>query len=605
MGTNAAALAVTGDVTIDGELILSTSFGGDLGIGGDLVDNGTFTGNNRAVTFNGTALQTISGTTATTIDFLTINNANNVEVTNALTIGDAFTLTSGQLFVSGAGSVSSSAPAGLTGTTSSATVSGDAGWRMLSVPASSLSTNEIENDGAGLQLGDPSIYTSWNGSAWVAPGSLPTTIDAGDGFIVYFFDNIKAGSTSLELPITIDIDDMTGIDIADDPTVTIANRGAGDLGSNLIGNPHRNAFDIQRLVGTGAPAPQVAQIWNDGVGAGAGGSYISTATIDDQMPVWQSGFIEVAAAGATAVTLLDVAQENGAGTFQGKKARAEKPLVHLMVSGIDAGDALQTRDEAAVLVFASNANDGWDTRDMSKLTPLLSRYATLGFLVDHEDNGMMAPRLKAQDSRGLDLTEALALPMQFDAVGISGAFEIDAKLSAIPVGWDVILEDKHTGTFTDLRTARYAFDADATANAEVNARGSMLAPPPAAVAMKPRAALGKRSAARFVLHVGPGARSVDTEVADGPRVANAITSAYPNPFAERVAIGFALAQPGAASLEVFDLLGRQVLRRDLGALGQGTQSAELDASDWASGVYVARLSVDGAPVATRRLVRVR
>jgi hypothetical protein len=65
-----------GNVTIDPSttLILSTVIGGDLNVGGNWTNGGAFISNNRTVTFNGAANQTIGGVNSTTFGFLTISN---------------------------------------------------------------------------------------------------------------------------------------------------------------------------------------------------------------------------------------------------------------------------------------------------------------------------------------------------------------------------------------------------------------------------------------------------------------------------------------------------------------------------------------------------
>ena len=62
-----------GNVTVDGTLVLSTSIGGDLNVGGNWVNNGAFNANNRTVTFNGTT--TVSGSSTTSFAYVTITGA--------------------------------------------------------------------------------------------------------------------------------------------------------------------------------------------------------------------------------------------------------------------------------------------------------------------------------------------------------------------------------------------------------------------------------------------------------------------------------------------------------------------------------------------------
>lgn len=73
MATGAFNLIVDGNIIIDGELKLSTSIGGDLQAKGNWSRSGTFTPNNRLVTFNGGKVQILSG--HTTFNYLTIEGS--------------------------------------------------------------------------------------------------------------------------------------------------------------------------------------------------------------------------------------------------------------------------------------------------------------------------------------------------------------------------------------------------------------------------------------------------------------------------------------------------------------------------------------------------
>ena len=65
--------------------------------------------------------------------------------------------------------------------------------------------------------------------------------------------------------------------------------------------------------------------------------------------------------------------------------------------------------------------------------------------------------------------------------------------------------------------------------------------------------------------------------------------AYPNPFNPRTTISFSLAEATSVSLGLFDVGGRRVATLLTGELAAGTHTYEWDASDLASGIYLARL----------------
>ncbi len=97
-----ASLTVNGDVTFvspttSSTLTLSSQIGGDLFVKGDWIRNGgTFNSNNRLVSFNGTALQTINGPANTTFDYLRIDNATGVQLSGAdITVAQQLDMQSG------------------------------------------------------------------------------------------------------------------------------------------------------------------------------------------------------------------------------------------------------------------------------------------------------------------------------------------------------------------------------------------------------------------------------------------------------------------------------------------------------------------------------
>lgn len=85
-----------------------------------------------------------------------------------------------------------------------------------------------------------------------------------------------------------------------------------------------------------------------------------------------------------------------------------------------------------------------------------------------------------------------------------------------------------------------------------------------------------------------------------PAAAEALAlSVGPNPARASLALAFSLPAASDARLEVVDALGRMVQRLDLGARGAGAQTARLDVSGLAAGVYSVRLVAGAAQTATQ------
>ncbi len=79
---------------------------------------------------------------------------------------------------------------------------------------------------------------------------------------------------------------------------------------------------------------------------------------------------------------------------------------------------------------------------------------------------------------------------------------------------------------------------------------------------------------------------------------------YPNPFNPTTNIHFSLPKDGNASLKIYDILGNEVATYVDGFMKSGTYNAEVDASNWASGIYFYTLR-SGNFVETKKLSLVK
>jgi len=87
----------------------------------------------------------------------------------------------------------------------------------------------------------------------------------------------------------------------------------------------------------------------------------------------------------------------------------------------------------------------------------------------------------------------------------------------------------------------------------------------------------------------------------GPAGGLALEAVHPNPArGDRMAVSFSLPSSGRAKLELLDVGGRVVARRDVGALGAGRHTVDLAAAKpVAPGVYLVRLSQGGRSTSER------
>jgi len=83
-----------------------------------------------------------------------------------------------------------------------------------------------------------------------------------------------------------------------------------------------------------------------------------------------------------------------------------------------------------------------------------------------------------------------------------------------------------------------------------------------------------------------------------------VEPAAPNPFRTHARLTVSMDAPGPLAVEVFDLVGRRVATLHDGPLAAGPHTFAVDGTDWASGVYVARVTGERGTT-TQRLVRLR
>ncbi len=93
-------------------------------------------------------------------------------------------------------------------------------------------------------------------------------------------------------------------------------------------------------------------------------------------------------------------------------------------------------------------------------------------------------------------------------------------------------------------------------------------------------------------------------MAPGPQEAGALAvGVAPNPSHGAVALRLTLPEAGAARVEAYDVTGRRVYGAGLGVQPAGAREVALDASAWAPGVYVVRVTTGDGRAASARLVR--
>ena len=95
------------------------------------------------------------------------------------------------------------------------------------------------------------------------------------------------------------------------------------------------------------------------------------------------------------------------------------------------------------------------------------------------------------------------------------------------------------------------------------------------------------------------------QIEQEPATYEALLQAHPNPFNPRTLLRYQLPRPGLAEIVVFDPSGREVGRLEPGRQDSGPHEEVWDAGVLPTGLYLARLYLDGEPLLSRKLTLLR
>ncbi len=461
-------------------------------------------------------------------------------------------------------------------------ITGDAGWRLLSLPITGATGADISDDEIGAQFtsdtDSATIYTYDDTGAFEAISSDATTLTDGFGLAVYFFDNTTTGS---ELPITLD---ASGAEPSSDVSVNL-NKSTTNGGMNhyftLVGNPFAANFDLNEVTQNGTGLQDNIHFWN-------GSSYSSQDRTGPYIvSPWQGFWAEVANAGtSTSITFPTSGKTSSdtTGTFFSKTSEQRGDISFTLTSD-------DSYDEAIRMAFREYATEGFDRADASKLVPLLKSYATMAF---KSETG-----LKSVESLPWDLTEEVTVDLELQQVGVDGGFTFDWKgLETIPEEWELTFHDYQEEVNVDMREeTEYVFDSDAPNSKEVNSLSILSGPQ--AVTQKSKSEDG----IRFAITITPNTTSVSNETGDDP-IAFELEQNYPNPFNPSTTINYTVASTGTVTLNVYNLMGQKVAELVNATKAAGSYNVSWDASGAASGMYIYRLEAGGQTL-TRKMTLIK
>ena len=467
--------------------------------------------------------------------------------------------------------------------TPSVVVSGNAGWRMMGVPVTGVTVEDLAGinlvqgiSGLPQAVGDPNVYLwdvdesspdypDYNGS-FVTPASGSTGLQPGTGFIWYMWGPEANPDLpeSKTFPLTIE---LTGDEPAGD--ISLATLEAD---WHLVANPFIEDIHFDQLTDGTNPLGIAGSVWDPN--EGAEGSYVLTTSVsmDNKLSVWQGAFIELTS--QTEVVIPQSAKTTGA-TFLKDQQEPLAGQVEFLLEGSANGEHIL--DKAAILYFSERATPEWDGYDLSKLTPLSESWATVNLVGNR--NGEFV--LKSQHSLPYDFAGTEEIPVNIELQNTSGDFTLSWPVVHNLPQVDLWLLDRQTGTRYNLRQpGRIDVTMQGSAKKESLSEAESVLRLPQIEPMR----LKQTAESRFVILINP------EELAEELPTQVALDQNYPNPFNPATVIRYQLPVNSEVRLEVFDMIGRRVAALVNGQISAGTHIVTFDASGLSSVVHIYRLA---------------
>lgn len=459
------AITVNNNLTINSALNVSAS-SYTINLKRNWINNGIFTAQQGTVVLNGTIAQTIGGTAVTTFRNITLNNsagaslANSQDLTGTLTISAGIFTTTGQTFTlisNAAGTARIAAiPSGadLNGNiTMQRYITGATDWRMLGSPVAGQNLSNWQDDFAmsgftgstAPTMPFVSVYTYDETQAgdkdigWVPASNISNAVPPGKGFFVYMGPN----------PVTVDV---TGTPNKFGQTFTLTytpNAGALNDGWNLVANPYPSSIDWNAAGWTKTNMNNAVYVWNPSAQQFA--SYVSgfgTNGGSNIIPSSQAFWVQANAASPAISFTENVKSATDQGFFRSALVQQGEYAFKLRIAGASYSDETVIRFDPAATASFDPAVDAQKFYSMNTYVPSI---ATVPDTIDYSINSLPA------------LTANVSIPVRVK-VGISGSYTISDSLLGMPLSACLMLEDRLTGIFTDLRTSDYTFSISDTTN---------------------------------------------------------------------------------------------------------------------------------------------
>lgn len=467
------------------------------------------------------------------------------------------------------------------------TLTGSAGWRLLSIPVADSSYNTLLDGlwtqgftGADFEGGSSNVYT-WpttstdNSNAnWQSITNMSDSLKPGQGLLVYVFsdDNGSGVEGDAGFPKTINVN---GVEPQGTQNLN-AKLNQNVNGWALLGNPFKK--DIQWDLFTKSGLSDAVYVYDHNTAGWKSWNGLVGSLDQGDIGAFNAFFVQTMSANPT-LNIPTSARKEVTGKFLGK-TKVEDGPVSLSVT-LKSESGLENK---AWFLFSEDAEEGIDNRDAFKLSSLNEKYT---LLASETDDGSLL------DINNLPLKRRdYTIPLYFESTE-SGLHTITLDHSQISEDWQISIIDHFTGKQITLDEP-YVFEYQAT-RAKKGSRDPISL-------INPEVKAKSAGSERFNLIIR--STTVGNEFGEGIPVEFGLSQNYPNPFNPSTMIQYQLPENSKVTLQVFDVLGREVATLVNEQMEAGYHQVSFNASNLASGMYIYRLQA-GDQVFTKKLTLIK
>ena len=460
----------------------------------------------------------------------------------------------------------------------SVTISGNAGFRMLSAPVSNgtytdllseLWTQGMTGSDAAEASGD-NVWTWTLGSggagSWSVVSDLGNTMTAGAGILVYAFaDNNNDGTDDLPLALSV-----SGTESSGDVRYPASSGTIEDGRYGFAGNPYYQTIDWDDVAKTNVSA--TVYIHDDAKSGGAG--YISwngsSGDVTNGLIAPFQGFVVTASGGAGYITIQEADKNNSTGTFYRTLDGASDGSSYLEFTTADGGYS------KSWFSFRQDGEVGPDDRDANRLMPLMAS-SRLVSLTHNGENSLDINNVPLEYEGTLSIPlDVMSLSLEEENY-VTGTSEVSMSwnLDDLPEHIDLTLVDNLTGEMVYLNN-------EMSHTFTTEPKGSFSATYEEAVGIYPL--LGD---ARFSVQVSYGV--LDNAPVKVIPKDYALSPVYPNPFNPSATVRFDVPEVSRVELQVYDVTGKLVETLLNERMTAGQHQYTWQPQELATGTYFLRL----------------